>query len=376
MVPMENSSFVSLQEKDYLDILETIKYFNNCQNRNDLKEAFETRLVPLFEGQAGVLCWTDPDLSKSQMIESLGFTESEGKLFPEWIPYDPLSQKMLTCSRTTLANDVDVSREEQEQGVQQFFKDHPKYKRSDFSYFDRTKSAIISFNQPEFSIGIGIHRRIPNEKLFTMREIRMMELMIPHLQQIIKTVALTEELAQYKSFSAKALDDLPVPFAMIRVDARILFCNQAFDDLFHLQPGQILPSELCNIFQCELAQMSPPFDVKNPKMEMPFYNLPQGLFRLNFTRLDDSVGEHSCWMLRLKPANEPYSRLNFLLQKEGLTGREIEVCYLVKDGIANQEIADRLFISLNTVKNHLRSIHDKLDVNTRAQLVARLHQPD
>ncbi len=52
----------------------------------------------------------------------------------------------------------------------------------------------------------------------------------------------------------------------------------------------------------------------------------------------------------------------------------MEVCILVKDGIANQEIASRLFISPHTTKNHIKSIHKKLDVNTRAQLVAFLNQ--
>lgn len=63
-----------------------------------------------------------------------------------------------------------------------------------------------------------------------------------------------------------------------------------------------------------------------------------------------------------------------ILEKSGLTCREIEVCLLIKMGIANAEISSKLFISLNTAKNHIKQIHKKLKVDNRAQLVFLLNQ--
>lgn len=48
-----------------------------------------------------------------------------------------------------------------------------------------------------------------------------------------------------------------------------------------------------------------------------------------------------------------------------LTERELEVLELLVEGLSNNEIASRLDVSPNTVKNHLRSIYSKLDVSTR-----------
>jgi len=52
---------------------------------------------------------------------------------------------------------------------------------------------------------------------------------------------------------------------------------------------------------------------------------------------------------------------------ETLSEREIEILTLVGQGLSNKEIADRLYISESTVKNHLRTILDKLHLRNRIQ---------
>jgi len=54
----------------------------------------------------------------------------------------------------------------------------------------------------------------------------------------------------------------------------------------------------------------------------------------------------------------------------GLTEREAEVLTLATQGLRNAEIAERLFISVNSVKTHVRHVYRKIDVHNRAQAVA------
>ncbi|MFT9495476.1 response regulator [Anaerosolibacter sp.] len=54
-------------------------------------------------------------------------------------------------------------------------------------------------------------------------------------------------------------------------------------------------------------------------------------------------------------------------KKERLTRREYEVLSLIAEGKNNKEIADTLFISEKTVKNHVSNIFKKIDVNDRTQ---------
>jgi LuxR family maltose regulon positive regulatory protein len=56
---------------------------------------------------------------------------------------------------------------------------------------------------------------------------------------------------------------------------------------------------------------------------------------------------------------------------EPLSERELEVLQLIAEGLTNQEIANRLYLSLNTVKVHTRNINGKLGVHNRTQAVAR-----
>jgi LuxR family maltose regulon positive regulatory protein len=59
---------------------------------------------------------------------------------------------------------------------------------------------------------------------------------------------------------------------------------------------------------------------------------------------------------------------------ESLTRREMDVLELIAQGLSNQEIADRLFLALSTVKGHARITFDKLGVQRRTEAVARARE--
>ncbi|HWQ74027.1 MAG TPA: LuxR C-terminal-related transcriptional regulator [Syntrophomonas sp.] len=59
---------------------------------------------------------------------------------------------------------------------------------------------------------------------------------------------------------------------------------------------------------------------------------------------------------------------------EPLTKREKEILELLCSGASNQNIADRLYISLPTVKNHVHNIYGKLGINNRAQAIIRVQE--
>jgi two-component system, NarL family, response regulator LiaR len=68
----------------------------------------------------------------------------------------------------------------------------------------------------------------------------------------------------------------------------------------------------------------------------------------------------------------PIEPTNFV--ELGISKREFEVLKLVGKGLSNQEIADQLFVSNNTVKTHTSRIFEKLEVKNRTQAILKAKQ--
>jgi LuxR family maltose regulon positive regulatory protein len=73
--------------------------------------------------------------------------------------------------------------------------------------------------------------------------------------------------------------------------------------------------------------------------------------------------------LKKKKGEETHSRYGSLL-----SGRELEVLKLMAEGLSNQQIADRLVISLSTAKNHVHNIIEKLNAKGRTQAIAQARE--
>ncbi len=58
----------------------------------------------------------------------------------------------------------------------------------------------------------------------------------------------------------------------------------------------------------------------------------------------------------------------------GLSDREFEVLQLIYDGFTNQQIAEKIFVSVNTIKKHINNAYLKLDSATRTNAIARLRE--
>lgn len=59
------------------------------------------------------------------------------------------------------------------------------------------------------------------------------------------------------------------------------------------------------------------------------------------------------------------------IDKIGLSKREYEILQLISDGLSNQQIADKIFVSENTVKKHVSNLFLKLDVQRRTEAIKK-----
>lgn len=68
-------------------------------------------------------------------------------------------------------------------------------------------------------------------------------------------------------------------------------------------------------------------------------------------------------------ANEPFTANEAQLKSLGITKRELEILELIAHGMSNREIAEKLFVSENTVKTHSSRLFEKLSAKRRTQAV-------
>jgi len=66
---------------------------------------------------------------------------------------------------------------------------------------------------------------------------------------------------------------------------------------------------------------------------------------------------------------EPFTVNETQLKQLGITKRELEILALIAQGMSNREIAEKLFVSENTVKTHSSRLFDKLSAKRRTQAV-------
>ena len=86
---------------------------------------------------------------------------------------------------------------------------------------------------------------------------------------------------------------------------------------------------------------------------------------LKLTRTRETV------VVREVAVTGPFTRNEMQLQQLGITPRELEILEAMAGGFSNREIADRLFVSENTVKTHAARLFDKLSARRRTQAVQR-----
>jgi NarL family two-component system response regulator LiaR len=96
-----------------------------------------------------------------------------------------------------------------------------------------------------------------------------------------------------------------------------------------------------------------------------------GLLAILFTAVGIWAGRKLTSQGKKVSNNQIFSRDESVVQKLGLSKRELEVLEYMASGLSNQEIADKIFVSLNTVKTHTSNLFVKLDAKRRTQAIQR-----
>jgi len=71
------------------------------------------------------------------------------------------------------------------------------------------------------------------------------------------------------------------------------------------------------------------------------------------------------------PASVPFIQNQKAIDDAEISAREMDVLQLMANGLSNKEIADNLYVSVNTIKTHITNLFFKLEVTRRTQAVEK-----
>jgi DNA-binding CsgD family transcriptional regulator/PAS domain-containing protein len=363
----------NVSERDMQELAKIVALLNKCRNRRHLKTVFQSNILPVLEAQSALYAWIDPDLCNAQFVDCVNIPRREIPAIREFIHLDPRAHAILSHPYPVIARDVFSPEGIDEFGNKDvFFNERPKHKGYD--YFDTAHSGRITMALREPSFCAGIHRRHPHEKPWTLRDVRIFEFIRPHLMHVLMNILLAEELVRSKELLT-ALADCPDGVAVVNPMWKISFCNKEFANLFGVKAGSMLSGDIRAFAEKEKNYKLNSRSKKSRGSDVHIFETKNSDFKVQFNQINGKVSDlNESWLLRLGKVQNSDGIDHDFLNAAGLTGRESEICDLAREGLGDREIADELYISPHTVKAHMKKIHEKLEVHTRAQLIATLNR--
>lgn len=230
------------------------------------------------------------------------------------------------------------------------------------------------FSVPGLVSGVLVLER-RGRRVFTAAERMRFALLTPLLVQIVELAATAEIQAAARRRLALAVEKVESPALLLDASGTILFANEAADSLLSRQTEEglaVLADDrretplLATLLR--LAAQDPP-----PARERLALTNGRGL-DVRVALLPDGEAAPSVRLVTLaERAALTLDDVRPLLSARGVSERESDVVGLVLQGLRNAEIAEALFISEYTVKDHLKHVFAKLGVGSRGGLIRSLY---
>lgn len=164
-----------------------------------------------------------------------------------------------------------------------------------------------------------------------------------------------------------ALDRLPQAVIVTDLDAQVLFRNRAARNDPDLLRPSVPGAQRGPTVEESIAEAMHEFRDNGKRVHMQSIREPKTRSHriVKSYRLGDSQGAAVTLVFDCSSTQDARS----LPAWDVLSKREQEIAQLISEGLTTKQIADRAFISENTVKQHLKRVFAKTDVRNRAELV-------
>jgi DNA-binding CsgD family transcriptional regulator len=227
---------------------------------------------------------------------------------------------------------------------------------------------------------IGLHRT-SGSTAFSTKDISKIDAIVPYLSAAIQRIKLSEMVTDRREIIKALSVELQHEGVMI-LDKNLFptFLDEKARHLLKVPPysghelthtiNNYLPPEIIQCCQKLSQEINASHDSRNDR-HINFTTQHYSQKIIGYVYAYKVRGQGLCFLVCFKEQDTNLIKSDKFSQFN-LTRREIDIVHLVSVGMTNPEISDKLFISVRTVQNHLRSIYSKVKVHNRTSLVSRL----
>ena len=222
---------------------------------------------------------------------------------------------------------------------------------------------------------LGMHRS--KKESFGENFLFMGDMIAGSLGVVFEKLALKEEIEQTRGFLNMIREDTTHGIIILDESRNLLFSNLKADRICARLAGKYIPAHISG----NLEKRIPAVIIEDCRQKKEFPLLfrqrilsltPEETVRVKCRSIDKKTSGtgKDLFMVTLEE-DDPGNRISRARLKErfGLTRREIEIVSYISRGFTNLEIADTLFISEGTVKNHLKHIFAKTRATSRTRMI-------
>jgi DNA-binding NarL/FixJ family response regulator len=214
--------------------------------------------------------------------------------------------------------------------------------------------------------GIGIHKS-KEWGDFSRNERMVLGYMSDYISSSLDSHLQFDAVNKYNNLMENALNQLPVGLLILNQSYSIIQCthkaNEYMSDL--IQTNKMKSQQ--HFIETMMTKT-----LNRPKLSHhPFETKVDSYYISGYVL--EGIGHEKLYTLFISPYPLKKDELfEKTLMQYGLSKREKEIIHYIAKGYSNPEIAERLFVSINTVKTHLTNIFNKLNVNNRTAVLHKL----
>jgi DNA-binding CsgD family transcriptional regulator len=381
---------VGLTGKDYRDILNLVYLANRCEDIDSFVNTLYPSIMQVFHAKCATFQLIKGYPQHTEIVESRSFRTDSHKLYEDKVypilykdsfyQYSPLLKQAISSSQTVLKIGDSISLRDWE--TLDFYND---FMRPQHLYWELFLTLRWK-NNLEGMITLWRSKKQPD---YEDKEFLKAARLASHLGVVVHNICLISRISNREShlLSADETDDegflwldhkfTPSFFNAKAKEICLQLSGKIPYDTSDLEKGEF-PIPSCIIKDCsDLLDLVKTEEqpILSPKERTVFTGSGKE-FRIECSLIwkADQINSMPNFMVTLSDLSDEKKLETTLQTRFQLSRRELDVIYYLTRGLSDDEIGEKLYISMQTAHTHIKNIYKKLGVKSRIELYRRVIQ--